>query len=60
MYRYDDYVNLTDDPELPPEIRNKCLRIVSISDNLEDIMVVHEFKLYAIQEKHIAGSCACR
>ncbi|MBS5788267.1 hypothetical protein KQI18_01025 [Clostridioides mangenotii] len=60
MYRYDDYVNLTDDPELPSEIRNKCLRIISISDNLEDIIVVHDLKLYTIKEKHIIGPCYCR
>jgi hypothetical protein len=53
MYRFDDYVTLTDDPELPKEIRNKCLRIFSISENLEDIIVVHKLKLYTIQEKHI-------
>ncbi|MDR1773995.1 MAG: hypothetical protein LBR30_03865 [Clostridioides sp.] len=53
MYRYDEYVNLTNDPELPEEIRNKCVRIISLSDNLEDIIVVHRLKLYAIEEKHI-------
>lgn len=60
MYRYDDYVSLTDDSELPVEIRNKCLRIISISENLEDIIVVHELKLYTINEKHIVGSCSCK
>ena len=32
MYKYDDYVNLTNDLDLPVEIRNKCVRIVSVRE----------------------------
>ncbi|HBF4179379.1 TPA: hypothetical protein KOG80_001094 [Clostridioides difficile] len=55
MYKYDDYVNLTNDLDLPVEIRNKCVRIVSVSENLEDIIIVHKFKLYVVSEKYIKG-----
>uniref|UniRef100_UPI001F373575 hypothetical protein n=1 Tax=Clostridioides difficile TaxID=1496 RepID=UPI001F373575 len=53
--QYDDYVNLTNDLDLPVEIRNKCVRIVSVSENLEDIIIVHKFKLYVVNEKYIKG-----
>ena len=55
MYKYDAYVNLTNDLDLPVEIRNKCVRIVSVSENLEDIIIVHKFKLYVVNEKYIKG-----
>ena len=55
MYKYDDYVNLTNYLDLPVEIRNKCVRIVSVSENLEDIIIVHKFKLYVVNEKYIKG-----
>ncbi|WP_131046007.1 hypothetical protein [Clostridioides difficile] len=55
MYKYDDYVNLTNVLDLPVEIRNKCVRIVSVSENLEDIIIVHKFKLYVVNEKYIKG-----
>ena len=55
MYKYDDYVNLTNDLDLPVEIRNKCVRIVSVSENLEDIIIVHKFKLYVVNENYIKG-----
>ena len=42
MYRYDDYVNLINDLELPKEIRNKCVRVI-----------VHKFKTYVVNEKYI-------
>ncbi|WP_131019274.1 hypothetical protein, partial [Clostridioides difficile] len=47
--------NLTNDLDLPVEIRNKCVRIVSVSENLEDIIIVHKFKLYVVNEKYIKG-----
>ncbi|HBF2708878.1 TPA: hypothetical protein KN129_002479 [Clostridioides difficile] len=53
MYRYDDYVNLINDLELPKEIRNKCVRVIMILENMQDIIVVHKFKTYVVNEKYI-------
>ncbi len=53
MYRYDDYVNLMNDLELPKEIRNKCVRVVMTLENMQDIMVIHKFKTYIINERYI-------
>ncbi|HGM3507401.1 TPA: hypothetical protein ACKOR7_001977 [Clostridioides difficile] len=53
MYKYDDYVNLTNSLELPEEIRNKCVRVIMTLGNMQDIMVVHKFKTYIINEKYI-------
>ncbi|HBF7929106.1 TPA: hypothetical protein ACVT6Z_001538 [Clostridioides difficile] len=53
MYRYDDYVNLINDLELPKEIRNKCVRVIMTLENMHDIMVVHKFKTYVVNEKYI-------
>lgn len=55
MYKYDDYVNLINDLDLFVEIRNKCVRIVSVLENLEDIIIVYKFKLYVVNEKYIKG-----
>ncbi|HBG7056039.1 hypothetical protein L9Z72_13730 [Clostridioides difficile] len=53
MYRYDDYVNLINDLELPKEIRNKCVRVIMTLENMQDIMIVHKFKTYVVNEKYI-------
>ncbi|HBG8638560.1 TPA: hypothetical protein KRH68_000809 [Clostridioides difficile] len=53
MFKYDDYVNLTNSLELPEEIRNKCVRVVMTLENMQDIMVVHKFKTYVVNEKYI-------
>ncbi|EIS9475098.1 TPA: hypothetical protein KR288_002629 [Clostridioides difficile] len=53
MYRYDDYVNLINDLELPKEIRNKCVRVIMTLDNMQGIMVIHKFKTYVVNEKYI-------
>ncbi|MCC0735363.1 hypothetical protein KGF36_11990 [Clostridioides sp. ZZV14-6009] len=53
MYKYDDYVNLTNSIELPEEIRNKCVRVVMTLGNMQDIMVVHKFKTYIVNERYI-------
>ncbi|MGO1042171.1 hypothetical protein ACTPEO_05490 [Clostridioides difficile] len=53
MFKYDDYVNLTNSLELPEEIRNKCVRVVMTLGNMQDIMVVHKFKTYIVNEKYI-------
>ncbi|HBH0413552.1 TPA: hypothetical protein KR352_001012 [Clostridioides difficile] len=53
MFKYDDYVNLTNSLELPEEIRNKCVRVVMTLGNMQDIMVVHKFKTYVVNEKYI-------
>ena len=55
MYKYDDYINLADSIDLPVEIRGKCVRVVSVLENLEDIVIVHKFKLYIVNEKYITG-----
>ena len=55
MYKYDDYINLANSIELPVEIRGKCVRVVSVLENLEDIVIVHKFKLYIVNEKYITG-----
>ena len=48
MYQYDDYINLENSLDLPTEIRGKCVRVVSVLENLEDIVIVHKFKLYEV------------
>ncbi|PPV28002.1 hypothetical protein AWN77_06740 [Clostridioides difficile] len=53
MFKYDDYVNLTNSLELPEEIRNKCVRVVMTLENMQDIMIVHKFKTYVVNEKYI-------
>ncbi|EGT5282674.1 hypothetical protein NMJ53_012475 [Clostridioides difficile] len=53
MFKYDDYVNLTNSLELPKEIRNKCVRVIMTLENMQDIMVVHKFKTYVVNEKYI-------
>lgn len=55
MYQYDDYINLENSLDLPIEIRGKCVRVVSVLENLEDIVIVHKFKLYVVNEKYIVG-----
>ena len=55
MYQYDDYINLENSLDLPVEIRGKCVRVVSVLENLEDIVIVHKFKLYVVNEKCIVG-----
>lgn len=55
MYQYDDYINLENSLDLPVEIRGKCVRVVSVLENLEDIVIVHKFKLYVVNEKYIVG-----
>ncbi|QEK20923.1 hypothetical protein [Peptacetobacter hiranonis] len=58
MYQYDDYINLENSLDLPTEIRGKCVRVVSVLENLEDIVIVHKFKLYVVyvvNEKYIVG-----
>lgn len=34
MFKYDDYVNLINSLELLEEIRNKCVRVVMILENM--------------------------
>ena len=55
MYQYYDYINLENSLDLPTEIRGKCVRVVSVLENLEDIVIVHKFKLYVVNEKYIVG-----
>ncbi|MFU2419049.1 hypothetical protein [Peptacetobacter sp.] len=55
MYQYDDYINLENSLDLPTEIRGKCVRVVSVLENLEDIVIVHKFKLYVVNERYIVG-----
>lgn len=53
MYQYDEYINLNNSEELPEDLRGKCVRVVSVSDNFEDIVVFHKYKTYTVNERHI-------
>lgn len=57
MYLYDDYVNIINCKGVPNELRGKCVRVVSISDNMDEITVIHKYKVYKINECFIEKNC---